>query len=294
MKHTRKNVWISIAALILIICALTGGLVWYASVSGTRENDTKTDMKMEGIRLTLANLSAAQAQADRDFVQQIKDNLGLLSLPLKSIVAQDGDEAIRNYAYGCVLRRDGDSFVLPEDTDALPLLEPQEYEGTMPYTPDECQPFRDQEGAFWSRLPETEATKDIEETEGTEGTEESDYVLCAYRRLTGDYYYLYYMPLASVEGFFQTRFDTESVMTGAETVYDGYFATWIEDNGEYSLFYESSIFEGRGQPEDLGVSIGKGKSGFRPTTIDDVRYMYAVSAPLRVASLPSGVWPPNA
>ncbi len=87
MKHNRKNIWISIVTMVLAICILTGGILWYASMSGTRENDTKTDMKMEGIRLALSNLSAAQAQADRDFVQQLKDNLGLLSLPLKDIVA---------------------------------------------------------------------------------------------------------------------------------------------------------------------------------------------------------------
>ena len=270
VKYSRKTIWFSIIAMCLLICVLAFGYVWYASAGGARQNDTKTDMKMEGIRLTLANLSAAQAQADRDFVQQLKDNLGLLSIPLRSIVAKDGDAAIQNYTYGCVLRRDGDSFILPEDTTAIPMLEPQEYEGAMPYTPDECQPFRDQEGAFWSRL---------------EDTEEKEYVLCTYRQLVDEYYYLYYTPLSSVEAFFQTRFDTESVLAGAESVYDGYFVTWTEDEGKHELFYGSSIFEGREQPEDLGITIGEKKSGFKPTTIDDVRYMYAISSPLMVPAV---------
>ncbi len=275
MKHTKGTVWFSVAAMCLLIVVMACGFMVFGSLSGARENDTKTDMKMEGIRLTLANLSAAQARADLDFVQQLKDNLGLLSLPLRSIVARDGDDAIQNYVYGCVLRRDGDQLILPEDTTAIPLLEPQTYEGEMPYTPEACQPFRDQEGAFWSRLPVTEEND----------SEESEYVLCAYRQLTGDYYYLYYTPLSSVETFFQTRFDTAGVITGAEAIYDGYFVAWAEDEGEYSLFYGSGIFEGYGQPQDLGMSIGKGKSDFRPTTIDDVRYMYAVSSSLRVPSI---------
>ena len=152
MKYSKKTIWFSIIAMCLLICVLAFGYVWYASAGGARQNDTKTDMKMEGIRLALSNLSAARAAADRDFVQQLKDNLGLLSLPLRDIVAQEEDEAIRNYAYGCVLRRYGDHFMLPPETDGLPLLEPYEYEGTMPYTPEECDPFRDQEGAFWSIL----------------------------------------------------------------------------------------------------------------------------------------------
>ena len=275
MKQTKRTVWISIAVMCLLIVVTACGFVWHGSVNGARENDTKTDMKMEGIRLALANLSAAQAQANRDFVQQLKDNLGLLSLPLRSIVARDGDEAIQNYVYGCVLRRDGDQLILPEDTTAIPLLEPQAYEGEMPYTPDECQPFRDQEGAFWSRLPDTEENE----------TEENKTVLCAYRRLTGNYYYLYYTPLSSVETFFQTRFDTAGVITGAEAIYDGFFVAWTEEEEGYSLFYGSGIFEGHNQPQDLGVTIGKRKSGFQPTTVDDARYMYAVSSSLRVPSI---------
>ena len=171
MKHGKKTVWTGIAVLCLIACVLSLGFVWYASVSGSRDSDTKTDMKMEGLRLTLANLSAAQIQADKDFVQQIKDELGLLSMPLRSIVTQEKDKAIQNYVYGCVLRRDGDDFILPEDTTSIPMLEPQTCKETMPYTPDECDPFRDREGAFWSLL---------------QGTEEKEYVLCAYRQIVDD------------------------------------------------------------------------------------------------------------
>ena len=277
MKLQRKTVWISIIALCIISCLLAGGFLWYASAGGDRNSDSKINMKMEGIRLTLANLSAAQVQADQSFRQQLKDNLGLLSLPLREIVAQDGDDAIRMYAYGCVLRRDGDRFILPPDAGAIPILEPQEYEGTMPYSPEACEPFRDREGAFWSIL------------KGTGEEAKDEYVLCAYRQLTGDYYYLYYMPLSDVETFYQTRFDTESVLSGAEGVYDGHFVTWIEDDEGYHPFYCSSIFEGHEQPEDLGITIGKGKAGFRATTIDDVRYMYAVSAPMRVSSIGANI-----
>ena len=151
MKHTKKTLWAGIAALCLMACALTFGYAWYASISDTRDNDWKTDMKIEGIRLTLSDLAEAQAQADSDFVQQLRDNLALLSIPLQNAVRQEGDAAIRNYVYGCVLRRDGNGFVLPEDTSSLPLLEPQEYEN-MPFTPEPCKPFEDREGFFWSLL----------------------------------------------------------------------------------------------------------------------------------------------
>ncbi len=281
MLHSKKKTMLNLLTMLLLICVLAAAVVWYSSTKGNQDSDSKTDLKMEGIRLTMANLSAAQIQADLDFAQQLKDNLGLLSLPLRSIVAQEEDSAIQNYAYGCVLRRDGDRFILPEDTAALPLLEPQEYEGAMPYTPAECDPFLDYEGAFWSRLPKTKESKENQDEE----KEESDYVLCAYRRLTGDYYYLYYIPLSGVEAFYQTRFDTVSVLTSAETVYDGYFAAWIEAGDELTPFYKSSIFEGRDQPSDLGISIGSEKSGFRPMTYEDTRYMYAVSAPMWVTSV---------
>ena len=270
MKHSARSVWVSILVLCLVAAALTWGLMQYASVSSGRNSDSKTDMKMEGIRLTLSNLSAAQIQADKDFEQQLRDNLGLLSLPLRSIVAAQGDEAIQNYVYGCVLRREGDEYILPEDRTAIPLLEPLDINDPMPYTPAECDPFRDSEGAFWSVVQGEEANKTV---------------LCAYRRIRGDYYYLYYTPLTSVESFYQNRFDTESVKSGAEAVYGGVFAAWVEEDGEYRPFYASDVFDGHSQPADLGVEINKGKTDFRPTVVDDVQYMYAVSSPMWVSSI---------
>ena len=121
MKHNKKSLWISTIALCLLICALAFGFSWYASMSETRDKDWKTDMKMEGIRLTMSNLAEAQAKAATDFEQQLKDNLKLLSMSLQNIVWQEGDDAIQNYMYGCVLRKDGDGFVLPEDSSSIPL-----------------------------------------------------------------------------------------------------------------------------------------------------------------------------
>ena len=147
MKYAKKHLWISIAAICLLTCALTLGYQWYTSLSGTRDTDLKTDIKMEGFRLTLSDLAQVQAQANSDFEQQLRDNLALLSLPLQSIVKQKGDEAIQNYVYGCVLRKEGDHFVLPADTSSIPPLQPQEFED-MPYTPEPCKPFDDEEGFF--------------------------------------------------------------------------------------------------------------------------------------------------
>ena len=232
MKPMKKNLWVSIVALILLVCALTFGFAWYASISETRDKDWQTDMKMEGIRLTLSNLAEAQAKATSDFEQQIRDNLKLLSLPLQSIVWQEGDEAIQTYMYGCVLRKNGNSFVLPQDSSFLPLLTPQEY-ADQPYTPPECRPFEDMEGFFWSKLEnapaedeltaaveaaaQTDAEESAETGEGDAADEteeaaadagaddvapdpepeeekpEGEYVLCAYRCLSGPYYYMYYI-----------------------------------------------------------------------------------------------------
>ena len=251
MKQKKKSLWISMIALCLAVCALTFGYGWYSSLSETRDYDLKTDMKMEGIRLTLSNLAEAQAKATSDFEQQLKDNLKLLSLPLQSIVREEGDEAIQNYVYGCVLRKDANGFVLPADSASIPLLEAQEY-ADMPYTPPECSPFEDMEGFFWSYLEnapqedeltaavEAAAQSDAEDAgedtaeasaeeaaenpeegaaetsdsgadaasepeadpEQEEETSENNYVLCAYRCLSGPYYYLYYTPISAVKGFF--------------------------------------------------------------------------------------------
>ena len=340
MNHMKKRLWTSIAAMILLLCALTLGYEWYSSLSKTRDDDLKTDMKMEGIRLTLSDLAEAQAQANSDFERQLRNNLSLLSIPLQSVVRQEGDQAIQNYVYGCVLRKDGDGFILPEDTSAIPLLEPQEY-AEMPYEPEPCKPFEDWEGFFWSRLENAPAEDEAEEAavaaamaeeaegeedapaesaeesdetaeteDGAEGAQdapaeqpaqqpteetaaeeepENDYVLCAYRQLADQYYYLYYTPAAAVADFFASRVDAEGVMESAETVYEGYFLAGFEEDGDLRLFYGSSLFDGYTLASELGVSVPKGKSGFQKTSVGGEDYMYAVSAPTSISSIGDGI-----
>ena len=336
MNQKKRSLWISLIALCLAVCALIFGYEWYSSLSETRDYDQKTDMKIEGIRLTLSNLAEAQAKATSDFEQQLKDNLKLLSLPLQSIVWQEGDAAIQNYVYGCVLRKDANGFMLPEDKASIPLLEAQEYEN-MPYTPPECTPFEDMEGFFWSRLEnapqqdeltaaveaaaqadaedaeedgaeesEEEAAENPEEGEAEaaegeaepepeaepeteEAAPEGNYVLCAYRCLSGPYYYLYYTPISAVNDFFASRFDSEGVMQSAETVYEGYFLAGFEEEGDLRLFYGSSIFDGHTLGSELGIRLPKGKSGFQNTTVDGVDYKYAVSGSTSISSIGTGI-----
>lgn len=132
-----KKKALSLAAYLIVLCLVTVSILLvyrqYDSLTGKRDNDWKTDMRMEGIRLTLDDLIEAQQKAVNAFKTQLKNDLDLLSMPLRSVVKNEGDEAIRNYEYGCVVRKDAKGVTLPEDAEYLPRMEAVEYEGTPPH-----------------------------------------------------------------------------------------------------------------------------------------------------------------
>ena len=161
MKHPVLMIIVSIVVIFILTGALAFGYEWYADKSDKTDDDWNTDMKMEGIRLTLADLAEASVQAEKDFIQQIRDNLDLLTLPLRSIVQREEDDAIRYYEYGCVLRSDGENLILPEVDSADYDLRTLEYTGDYPLTDAAPNPFKDREGAFWGKM----TMKDQENTE---------------------------------------------------------------------------------------------------------------------------------
>ena len=78
-------------------------------------------------------------------------------------------------------------------------------------------------------------------------------------------------------------------MESAETVYEGYFLAGSEEENDLKLFYGSSMFDGYTLASELGLSVPKGKSGFRKVTIGDADYMYAVSASTSIPALGDGI-----
>lgn len=339
MKRLKKTYVISILALCLIIIALAFAYGQYETRTGARNNDWKTDMRMEGIRMTLNDLTEAQQTAVSAFETQLNDSLNLLSVPLRGIVRQKGDEAIQNYEYGCVVRKGEDGLVLPEDDAYIPLMEAMEYGGTPPIMLETGEPFEGSTGVFWSKAPvrveeepvpeavpeeEEETADDGEGTadeagtadgegetsdsadEKTEGeqvsadtdtntaavteegqTQEYEYVLCAYRRLADQYYYVYYTPASEIETFMKSRVDVDSMLESMETVYEGQFLALVGDGNEYSILYGSHLFDGCETLSETCIVVGKSKSPFRKVTIKGEDYMYAVSSARYASSVGS-------
>ena len=328
MKHSQKMLGIYIAVLCLIVLPLMFVYRQYDAQTGTRDNDWKTDMRMEGIRMTVDDLMEAQQTAVTAFETQLNDNLNLLSVPLRGIVQQKDDEAIQNYEYGCVIRKGDHELILPEDDTSIPRREAMEYEGVPPIAMETSEPFEGDTGVFWSKAPVRVEEEPAPVTEGTgvedsaddgesptdeiaeaadaeeemaDETEESsaagedaagetaaaadetetseeEYVLCAYRHLGGQYYYVYYTPASEIETFIKSRVDMESILESMETVYEGYFLAVTESEDGYSLLYGSHLFDECESLSEMGISIGKTKSPFRKVTIGSEDYMYAVSA----------------
>ena len=117
MKRPKRKQIIAAVMIVLLVCLLALGYARYNKMEGAWENDRDAEMKMEGIRLTMANLIETQKPATTDYVEQLNDHVDLLAVPLREIVRRDGDDAIRNYEFGCVVRSDEEGFSCRRTTE---------------------------------------------------------------------------------------------------------------------------------------------------------------------------------
>ena len=106
-----------------------------------------------------------------------------------------------------------------EDNEADIIEEPPaedeaEGEAETPETPAEApaEGTAEAEAGTAAEAPPEETPEEtppeVPDTTEKEGPDDH-YVLCAYRRLADEYYYLYYTPASSVADFFESRFDAK-------------------------------------------------------------------------------------
>lgn len=268
MKHPKRKQIAAAVMIVLLVCVLALGYTRYHMLEGAWENDRDAEMKMEGIRLTMTNLIEAQKQATTDYVEQLIDHVDLLALPLREIVRRDGDDAIRNYEVGCVVRFDEEEgLILPQDEGApIPLLEAVDYDGGVLADVEFSKPFAGKTDIFWAHMP---------------SDPDGENILCVSRRLYRLYYYIYYTPESDAETFIRSRADTTGVMENIENVYGCYILGGYEKDSDLQLFYGSDIFRdylaGSPTASSLGISLKEDKGGFSPIRIGGSDYLYTVS-----------------
>lgn len=275
MNHPTRKLIISL----VLSCALVVGLGLAYTVMNTVigvANDQEANMKIEGFMLTLSNLMQADSQASEDLAARIRANIELLALPLKEKVESEGDAAIRKYKDGCVVRKDADRIILPEDDAGIPVLKSVDYTGEdMVLNLGESHPFEDTGGAFWARMKDSEG---------------GELMLCVYRQLEGGYYCVYYMPSSAVAEFLDSRVDLNGVLNSAEAVYESYFLLGAEEeNGDLEVLYISDVFAGpvakTMHSSDIGITLERGADKFLNTKVDGSEYVYYISGPLSVPGL---------
>ena len=267
MKRPKRKQIVAAVMIVLLICILALGYARYNLLEGAWENDRDAEMKMEGIRLTMANLIEAQKQATSDYVEQLNDHVDLLAVPLREIVRRDGDEAIRNYEVGSVIRKDENEILFPQDDEGtLPSLTAIEYDGGVLRDLEISEPFVGKTGMFWTRMS---------------SDPEGENILCVYRRLYWEYYYIFYTPESDAQTFIRSRADTTNVMENIENAYGCYFLGGYEEASDLHLFYGSDIFAeyigGSQTASALGISLDREEKGFSPIKIGGTDYLYTVS-----------------
>ncbi|MBO4915269.1 MAG: mechanosensitive ion channel [Oscillospiraceae bacterium] len=269
-KPIRKLI-ISLVLSSVLVGVLVIGYTVFNAMAGAA-NDREAEMKIEGFTLTLSNLMDADMNASSDLGTRILANMNLLSLPLNMKVESEGDGAIRKYNDCCVVRKDADRLILPEDDSGIPILKAVEYaDAPLVFAP--CTPFEDINGAFWARMKDSEG---------------GEYMLCVYRRLEKGYYGVYYMPASEVKDFLDSRVDIEGVLRSAESAYEAYFLVGTEkEDGDIELIFISDIFEEYAndtrRSSSLGITVNDNVKAFKNTTVGQNAYLYYISDPVSVS-----------
>lgn len=182
----------------------------------------------------------------------------LSALPLRDLVREEGDKAIRAYERGCVLRLDQDSIVTPLGIP-LPMLN--------------AQYFRDTSGT-----PLDSGRFDLAVNSPADTT-----YLCAFQRIVDDYYYLDYTRSEVRDEYIKAYLDTESILKNLERAFNGHILLFSSSDDRHELLYTPEAFGDFATIEDTGIDPNTPAQSFAVVTLNDVEYIYTLSEPVKAS-----------
>ena len=272
MKHPIRKCIICLLTMCVALLILALAYYGFDKAGSERSNSRDIAGELEAVTTTVSDLFKAYDECFLDYTELLTNCAKLTVLPLTDVVRRDGDAVIQNFGTACVVRKDGNTLVLPKDRASIPPLTPQEA-GTPPARLPACQPFVDDMGAFWSLRPQADG-----------GEEDQEFMLCLYHRIYGQYYYVQYTPMSEIEDYQLACADVESVMQDLEISYNCLILGLYEDSGDSRLFYIPKQFENNYHSlSELGISIDMDEP-YAETEIDSEQYVYIISEARPIAS----------
>ena len=272
MKHPIRKSIVCLLAMCVAVLLLASAYYGFNNVGGERDNSRDAAGKLEAVTTTVSSLFSAYDECFLNYLNLLTNSAKLTVLPLTDIARQDGDAVIQNFGTACVVRKDGNRLILPEDSASIPPLEP--LTGGTPTAAGlaACQPFEDEIGAFWSLRPSDGGSE-----------EEQEFMLCLYHRIYEQYYYVQYTPLSEIEAYQLAHADVESVMRVLESSYNCLILGLYEEAGNCRLFHIPQQFEDHYHSlAELGISTGTDEP-YGETEIDGERYVYLISGARPIA-----------
>ena len=264
MKHLKAKGILSVVAALLLTAALA---LIYANIglrTDIAELKKQCNQKISGLQASFSELKNAYDLAYYDYESILHANACLSALPLREAVQTEGDAAIRMYGNGCVLRVDGDELVMPQNASTAQFR---------------AASFRDGDrellewGSFECSVPNPADRDPSLREESNDATH-----LCAFTRLSGNYYYVDLTPLDARAVFLGARVSISDIMADLEKIYGGHILTFDADDAAHTLIFRSKgIGDGITTMGDLGIDVDAPDGGPDSIEVEGDAYVYALS-----------------
>lgn len=264
MKHLKAKGVLSVVAALLLTAALA---LIYANI-GLRTDITELKkqcgQKISGLQSSYSELRNSYDLAYYNYESILHTNACLSALPLREAVRTEGDAAIRMYGDGCVLRVDGDALILPQEASTAQFR---------------AASFRDADGGLLEWGGFECSMPNLAEDGPTLSEKSNDAThVCAFTRLSGNYYYVDFTPIDARSVFLGARVSVSDTLADLEKIYGGLILTFDADDAAHTLIFKSEgIGDGITTMGDLGIDVDAPDGLPDSVEVEGDAYVFALS-----------------
>ena len=104
--------------------------------------------------------------------------------------------------------------------------------------------------------------------------------LCAFQRITGDYYYLDYTLPEVRDEYMDAYLNSQSILENLDGAFNGRILLYAPSGNRHELLYASESFAEYTALEDMGIDPDLPTQSFATVTLGNTKYFYTLSDPV--------------
>lgn len=253
MRHPRIKLIVSVVILLALTAALGAAFFRLGVYSDDRQFKSEITQKLAALREMYTTLVETRVNANEVYSERNAANARLMATMLMPIVHAEGDAAIRDYEFGCVVKKTGDALTFPEDSA---------YADTFKaglFTDDQgVVRFEGSFGVITGRFNEIESK------------------LFYFCRVLGDYYYVD-DATTEINEITDVMNDIEAVLREVEQAFGSSVLMFVKQDDDWQMYYAPKALGAYSTANELGIDMGAGEDVIQTLVIDGKEYCCAVS-----------------